>query len=53
MGRKKKYNTDKEKRQAICEKSMRYYWRNQKKIKKRNLKKYYENKNDKNKLYSL
>ena len=50
MGRYKKYNTDEEKRQSICHKSMRYYWKHKEKIKKRNLKRYYENKNDKNKL---
>ena len=44
MGRKKKYNTDEEERQAVCEKSMRYYKRNIKKIRKKNLKRYYENK---------
>lgn len=44
MGRKLKYKTEEEKRISINEKSMRYYWKNQKKIKQKNLKKYYENK---------
>lgn len=51
MGRHKKYNTKKELRQANRDKFMRHYWKNIKKIRKRNLKRYYENKkNDKNKL---
>ena len=51
MGRKRKYNTEEEKRQANRDKFMRHYWKNVKKIRKKNLKKYYENKkNDKNKL---
>ena len=44
MGRHKKYNTEEEKRQANRDKFMRHYWRNVKKIRKRNLKRYYENK---------
>jgi hypothetical protein len=44
MGRKRKYNTEEEKRQANRDKYMRYYWRNVKKIRKEKLKKYYENK---------
>ena len=44
MGRKRKYITEEEIRSAICEKSMRYYWKNVKKIRKRNLKKYHEKK---------
>ena len=44
MGRKKKYNTLEEQRQANRDKFMRYYWRNAKKIKKQNLERYYENK---------
>ena len=44
MGRHKKYITDDEINNAIREKSMRYYWKNVKKIQKRNLKKYHENK---------
>jgi hypothetical protein len=44
MGRKKKYNTDEELKQAICEKSTKYYLKNQSIIKEKNLKRYYENK---------
>lgn len=44
MGRHKKYNTNEELNKSICEKSMKYYWKNQEKIKKKNLKRYYENK---------
>jgi hypothetical protein len=53
MGRHRKYITEEEKRQANKEKYMRYYWRNVKRRRKDALKRYYENKNDKNKLYSL
>jgi hypothetical protein len=44
MGRKKKYITDGEILLAICEKSRRYYWKNAKKIRKKNLQRYYERK---------
>lgn len=44
MGRKLKYKTEEEKRQANRDKYMRYYWRNVKKIRKQKLKEYYENK---------
>ena len=44
MGRHKKYNTEEEKQQANKDKYMRYYWRNVEKIKKKNLKRYYERK---------
>ena len=44
MGRKRKYNTEEEINTAVREKSMRYYWKNAKKIRKRNLKKYHERK---------
>jgi len=44
MGRKKIYKTTEEKRKANNEAFMRHYWKNQEKIKKRNLKRYYENK---------
>jgi hypothetical protein len=47
MGRKKKYLTDNEKQQANKDKYMRYYWKNKEKIKLKNLKRYYENKNNK------
>jgi hypothetical protein len=44
MGRKLKYKTEEEKRQSNRDKFMRYYWKNQEKIKKKNLKRYHENK---------
>jgi len=44
MGRKLKYKTEEEKRQANRDKFMRFYWKNSDKIKKQNLKRYYENK---------
>lgn len=44
MGRKKKYITKEEKCQANRDKFMRYYWKNADKIKKQNLKKYYDKK---------
>lgn len=44
MGRHKKYNTEEEKHQADKEKYMRYYWKNVKKIRKKNLKRYHEQK---------
>jgi hypothetical protein len=46
-GRKKKYQTDEERRIASCEKSKRYYEKNKEKIKKKNLEKYYESKRNK------
>lgn len=49
MGRKKKYNTKEELCQANRDKFMRHYWKNVDKIRKRNLKRYYDN-NDKSKL---
>jgi hypothetical protein len=42
MGRYKKYITEEERRQADCEKSMRYYWRHKKQVKRKNLERYYE-----------
>lgn len=48
MGRKIKYKTKEEKRKANCEKYMRFYWRNAKKIRKQKLKEYYEKKNIRN-----
>ena len=50
MGRKKKYNTLEEQRQANRDKLMRYYWRNAKKIKKQNLERYYENQRTKKRI---
>jgi len=44
MGRKRKYFTKEEKIQANKDKYMRYYWRNQEEIKRKNLKRYYEQK---------
>jgi len=44
MGRKRKYFTDDEKIQANRDKFMRYYWKNTKKIRKKNLARYYERK---------
>ena len=44
MGRHRKYTTEEEKCQANRDKVMRHYWRNSEKIKKKNLKRYYENK---------
>ena len=44
MGRKKKYITEEEKLQANRDKFMRYYWKNVDKIRKQNLKKYYDKK---------
>ena len=42
MGRKRKYNTIEEKQQANRDAFMRHYWKNVEKIKKKNLKRYYE-----------
>jgi hypothetical protein len=47
MGRKCKYNTNEEKRQANRDKFMRHYWKNAEKIRKKNLKRYYEKKHTK------
>lgn len=44
MGRKLKYKTVEEKLKANQEKYMRYYWRNQEKIKKKNLERYHSKK---------
>lgn len=44
MGRKKKYNTQEELKQAIREKSTKYYLKNKSIIKEKNLKTYHENK---------
>jgi hypothetical protein len=44
MGRKKKYLTDEEAILARRKRQMDYYWRNQKKIQKKSLKRYHENK---------
>lgn len=41
MGRKTKYFTDDEKQNANRKKSMRYYWKNSEKIKKKNLERYH------------
>ena len=47
MGRKRKYNTEEESRIANRDKSMRHYWKNREKIKKKNLKRYHEKINNK------
>lgn len=44
MGRKCKYFNEEEKRIANNEKAMQYYLRNREKIKKKNLKRYYDKK---------
>ena len=44
MGRKRKYNTEEELKQAIRDKSMKYYLKNKSIIKTKNLRRYYENK---------
>jgi len=44
MGRKRIYQTEEEQKQANRDKFMRHYWKNAKSIRKKNLKKYYENK---------
>lgn len=44
MGRHRKYNTEEEQKIASQEKSMRYYWKNCKRVKQKNLRRYYENK---------
>jgi hypothetical protein len=46
MGRKQKYVTDEEKAAAVRDRAMRYYWKNIKKIRTRNLRRYYDNKSD-------
>lgn len=46
MGRKLKYKTKEEKRKANNIDAMKYYWKNVDTIRKRNLKKYYEQKNN-------
>jgi hypothetical protein len=44
MGRKLKYKTEEDKLSARKERQMRYYWKNQEKIKKKNLERYHEKK---------
>lgn len=44
MGRKLKYITHEQKLNANREKYMRYYWKNQELVKKKNLKRYYAKK---------
>jgi hypothetical protein len=48
MGRKLKYKTQEEKRLANNTKRMRYYEKNKETEKRKNLKRYYENKNKRN-----
>lgn len=45
MGRKQKYFTEEERRQANRDKFMRFYEKNKKQIQKKNLNRYYEKKN--------
>ena len=47
MGRHKKYKTEEEKKQANRDKVMKHYWKNVEKIRKKNLKRYYDNKTSK------
>lgn len=42
MGRKLKYKTEEEKIFARRTRQMKYYWKNQEEIKKKNLNRYYE-----------
>jgi hypothetical protein len=42
MGRKQKYITEEEKDKALKERQMRYYWKNQEKINKKNKDRYHE-----------
>jgi hypothetical protein len=44
MGRKKKYNSDEEKKEAQREWNRQYYLKNKKKINTHRMEKYYENK---------
>ncbi len=44
MGRKLKYKTNEEKLEAKRNRQMMYYWKHSSKIKKKNLKRYHENK---------
>lgn len=46
MGRKRKYFTDEELKQSNRDKFMRFYIKNKEKIKKKNLERYYEKKNN-------
>ncbi len=45
MGRKRIYHTDEEKRNAVNEKSMRYYLKNKEQIKEKNRNRYHDAKN--------
>jgi hypothetical protein len=45
MGRKQKYKTEEEKLQARKDRQMRYYFRNQEIVKKKNLERYHEKRN--------
>lgn len=42
MGRKRKYITKEDQVNARRERQMRYYWKNQEEIKRKNLKRYYD-----------
>jgi hypothetical protein len=42
MGRRKKYVNEEERKRADCEKARRYYERNREEVKRKNLEKYWE-----------
>ena len=44
MGRERKYKTEEERLKARRDRQMRYYWRNDSKIKKNNLERYHADK---------
>ena len=46
MGRKRKYTTDDEKAVAVRDRAMRYYWKNAKKVRVKNLRRYYDRKSE-------
>lgn len=46
MGRKRKYVTDEEKAAAVRERATRYYWKNVKKVRAKNLRRYYDRKGE-------
>lgn len=46
MGRKRKYTTDEEKATAARDRAMRYYWKNAKNVREKNLRRYYDRKGE-------
>ena len=46
MGRKKIYNTPEEKLMANRRKGMKFYWKHQEEVKKKNLERYHKGKNE-------